>query len=132
MNDSHLVKPSVYPPADASYTLYVSSTVGCGVASDQVNIKVFDNFHIPNAFTPNDDGRNEMFRVKIFDNYKLTHFRVFNRWGQLVFSAEGPNDGWDGTFKGDPQPGGVYTYHLEIQSPSRKKIIRKGTVLLMR
>lgn len=132
MNDDHLVTPLVYPPATGTYTLHVVSTVGCGSQTDDVQITVFDNFHIPNAFTPNDDGKNDQFRVIMLDNYRLVHLYIYNRWGQLVFSSEGAYNGWDGTFKGSPQPGGVYTYHLQIQTPGRKKIIKKGVVFLLR
>jgi len=132
MNNDQLLTPFVYPPANSTYTLQVQSTLGCGTASDDVNVKVYSNFAIPNAFTPNGDGKNDKFQVLTLDNYKLIHLFIYNRWGQLVFKAEGAYSGWDGTFKGAPQPAGVYVYHLEIQAPFRPKIVKKGTLLLIR
>ncbi|MEP7143983.1 MAG: gliding motility-associated C-terminal domain-containing protein [Ferruginibacter sp.] len=132
MNNDHLINPAVYPPADGTYTLHVLSTVGCGSTSDEVKIKVYNAFNIPNAFTPNGDGKNEKFEVLMLDNYKLTGLQIYNRYGQVVFSSKGSYEGWDGMFKGEPQPGGVYIYHLEIQTPAGKKISKKGTIVLLR
>jgi gliding motility-associated-like protein len=132
MNDGHLITPLVYPPANSNYTLNVVSTIGCGSASDDVKVKVYDNFFIPNAFTPNADGKNDKFQLLMLDNYKLTHLMIYNRWGEVVFKSEGAYHGWDGTFKGLPQPTGVYIYLLEIQAPYREKILKRGTILLLR
>ena len=132
MSDDHATTPYVFPPANNVYTLYVTSTVGCGAASDDVLVKVYNSFFVPNSFTPNGDGNNDKFRILMLDNYKLSHLLIYNRWGQLVFKSEGVYNGWDGTFKGQPQPAGVYVYHLEIQAPFRDKIVKQGTILLLR
>jgi gliding motility-associated-like protein len=132
MNDSRLITPHVFPPVNATYSLQVVSTVGCGSASDNVLVKVYNNFYVPNAFTPNGDGKNDKFEILTLDNYKLTSLLIYNRWGQVVFESRGSYKGWDGMFKGLPQPQGIYVYRLEMQAPSRGKIIKKGTVLLIR
>ena len=58
--------------------------------------------------------------------------RIFDRYGKLVFQTEKYGEGWDGTVKGEPQSGGVYTYFLEMEGLSGKKINQKGTVVLIR
>lgn len=69
--------------------------------------------YVPTAFTPNGDGLNDRFRATV--RCKLTNFnlRVFNRWGELVFETNNPDDGWDGSYKGVLQPVGVYVYFIE-------------------
>ncbi|CAN5769696.1 hypothetical protein BH10BAC2_BH10BAC2_31360 [soil metagenome] len=132
MSNNRLVNPLVYPNVSTSYTLSANSTVGCGFASDEVLVKVYTNIAIPNAFTPNGDGRNDVFRVVALDSYKLTGLIIYNRWGQLLFRAVDSYRGWDGTVNGIPQPQGSYVYHLEMQAPSGKKIISQGFIVLIR
>jgi gliding motility-associated-like protein len=132
ISNTAIVDPEVYPLQTKIYTLHVESTVGCGVAADDVTVKVFNDLYIPNAFTPNNDGRNDRMRVTALDNYELIAFRIYNRWGQDVYNAADIDDGWDGKFKGVAQPPGIYVYHLVIQAPNRRKIVRKGTIALIR
>ncbi len=132
MNDYTLIKPQVYPLQDMTYTLNATSTVGCGTASDQVNVKVFKSFFIPNAFTPNGDGLNDKFRIYTYDGYTLKHFEIYNRWGIVIYSANDKSDGWDGTYKNYPQPMGSYIYRLELSGPNDKKVIKQGTISLLR
>ncbi len=132
MNDSHLAAPSVYPPVTTIYTLHVVSTVGCGEVSDDVQVKVYNGFAVPNAFTPNNDGKNDKFEILPLDSYTLEHLYIYNRWGQLIFKSNGSYSGWDGNFKGSPQPQGIYIYEIELSAPSRTTIVKKGTLLLIR
>lgn len=132
MNDPSLMTPLVFPPSNTTYTLNVVSTVGCGSSSDNVDVKVYQEFFIPNAFTPNGDGKNDLFGVLTLDNYKLKRLAIYNRWGQVVFQSEGSYREWDGKYKGLPQPTGVYVYTVELVSPSNKKIKRQGTLTLTR
>ncbi len=132
MDDSRSANPNVFPTIDTRYTLHVSSTVGCGVATDDAIVKVYKDIFIPNAFTPNGDGKNDLFQILAFGNYKLLRLLIYNRWGQIVFNALDSNKGWDGTYKGIPQPSGVFVYYLEMKSPIGKKINKRGTVLLVR
>ena len=125
-------KENSFVKENSTYTLNVLSTVGCGSASDEVQVKVYDNLYIPIAFTPNGDGKNDKFRILMVDDYNLTHLRIYNMGGQIVFKSDGSNNEWDGLFKGVPQSQGAYIYHLEIQAPFRKKIFRQGTILLVR
>ena len=132
LDDKYSINPKAYPTVDTKYTLNVTSAVGCGVATDDVLVKVFKDIFIPNAFTPNGDGKNDMFQISAFGNYKLLRLFIYNRNGQLVFKAIDTFNGWDGTFKGMPQASGVFVYYLELKSPIGKKISRRGTVLLIR
>lgn len=87
---------------------------------------------IPNAFTPNGDGQNDIFRITNFTNEKLIDFKVFNRWGTILFRSTDIREGWDGTNKGQQQPMGVYGYVIRIGYPDGNVDTYKGTVTLLR
>jgi gliding motility-associated-like protein len=86
---------------------------------------------LPNAFTPNGDGRNDFFRP-IYNGYHHFHvFQIMNRWGQIIFTAENNNVQWDGNYNGVPQDMGVYYYYLKYDCGG-KTIEEKGDVTLIR
>ncbi len=132
INDANAMQPKVYPPQDMTYTLNAVSTVGCGSATDDVSVTIFRGLFIPNSFTPNGDGLNDRFRIKALDNYKVLKFVIYNRWGSIVYDSPNITDGWDGTYKSYPQPMGAYIYYLEMQNSNGEKIVRKGTIQLLR
>ncbi|MEP7318644.1 MAG: gliding motility-associated C-terminal domain-containing protein, partial [Panacibacter sp.] len=96
-----------------------------------VLVKVYGDIFIPNAFTPNGDGKNDYFKVLPLDNYQLVQLIIYNRWGQLLFKAADKYAAWDGSYNGFVQPNGAYIYRLELLSPQGKRIIKQGTVLLL-
>jgi gliding motility-associated-like protein len=132
IDDIHKVTPTVYPTEDAVYTLTANSTVGCGAGSSSAKIKVFRDIFIPNAFTPNEDGRNDKFQVIAANNYKQFRLLIFNKWGKVLYSSSNINSYWDGRYKSELQATGAYVYYVEMRTASNKKIIRKGTVMLLR
>jgi trimeric autotransporter adhesin len=90
-----------------------------------------DQIYIPNAFTPNGDGRNDVLKIYgyVVDQVQ---FMIFNQWGEKIFEASSQNSGWDGTYKGKPQPSGVYMYVCKIITRDGKTVIRKGSINLIR
>jgi gliding motility-associated-like protein len=87
--------------------------------------------YLPNAFTPNGDGDNDILFVRSAVAQKIL-LRVFNRWGQLVFETENQHVGWDGTFKGRPCDPDVYDYYLKVTCVNEQENIIKGNVTLIR
>jgi gliding motility-associated-like protein len=87
---------------------------------------------VPSAFSPNNDGRNDVFRIPNLKYQRLAEFRIFNRWGQEVFSTTDPNAGWDGTYKGVQQQVGVYHYIIRVTTPDGKMKTYKNDVTLLR
>jgi gliding motility-associated-like protein len=85
----------------------------------------------PNVFTPNGDGTNDFFNVIGNAEARVVGFRIFNRWGQQVYDNEYPDRGWDGSFKGKPQPTEVDYYQIEVQTPDGRWT-RQGDVTLVR
>lgn len=96
-------------------------------ASNPLGNEVF----VPNTFTPNNDGQNDYFRI-YGNTISAANINVFNQWGQLIFQSGQLNNGWDGTYKGQPQPTGVYVYQAEITFTDGSKTVKKGTVTLIR
>jgi gliding motility-associated-like protein len=90
------------------------------------------DLYIPTAFTPNGDGQNDIFRLVRPYGQMLLEFRVFNRWGMEVFSTTDLLKGWDGTFKGLPQPVGSYVYIIRYKNRDGIEKQLNGAVHLLR
>ncbi|MBK6635538.1 MAG: gliding motility-associated C-terminal domain-containing protein [Chitinophagaceae bacterium] len=86
---------------------------------------------VPNAFTPGRFGQNAVIKVAGFGIGSLS-WKIFNRWGQVVFSTADKDQGWDGTFKGALQPMDVYTYVLDVEFTDGKKLRKTGDISLLR
>ncbi len=86
---------------------------------------------VPNAFTPNGDGRNDRVYVRGFGIVKL-NFRIYNRWGQLVFQSTDQTIGWDGYFKGRLQPMDAYGYVVDVEFNNGERVTKKGDITLLR
>ncbi len=86
---------------------------------------------IPNAFTPNGDGNNDVVYI-LGTNIQSATFDVYDQWGELQFRSTNKSSGWDGTYKGRAQPAGVYVYYAEITTNSGQVIKKKGTITLLR
>lgn len=103
---------------------------GC-VRTDTIEIGNACPWFIPNAFTPNGDGLNDIFKPITDGNQEFT-FTIFNRWGQLVFQTSNPNDGWDGTYEGHEEEMGVYVYELRTVFTNGRVKTAQGNVTLIR
>jgi gliding motility-associated-like protein len=88
-------------------------------------------FMVPNAFSPNGDGRNDCFGVKTWGGATIEEFSVFNRWGERVFSSKNATACWDGRYKGELQPTGGYVYVIKATTICGV-IKRSGTVVLVK
>jgi gliding motility-associated-like protein len=121
----------VNPLENTSYTVEIITPEGCAFS---VNINLFVttlDIAIPNLFTPNGDELNDEFYIINPDLlYKITEFKVFDRWGEVVHDAA--NTPWDGTYKGKNMPADIYVYLFIIKSMSGEEILLKGDVALMR
>lgn len=116
------------------YTVRVSTVEGC-YSDAQILVKIFRPYpeiYVPSAFSPNSDGKNDVLRPIPVGVQKLLYFRVYNRWGQLLYSTSEINKGWDGTYNGQPQPPGTYVYTVAGIDYKNANIVRKGTSVLIR
>ncbi|MFL5754214.1 MAG: PKD domain-containing protein [Bacteroidia bacterium] len=96
-----------------------------------VHISKDGNLFIPNTFTPNGDGHNDVFRIR-GQSLPFFYLAVYNRWGDLVFESKDPAIGWDGTFKGMKVDPGVYGYYLKGGCVEEEEFFKKGNVTLIR
>jgi gliding motility-associated-like protein len=96
-----------------------------------VTAKVIPLLDLPNAFTPGKFGPNSAISVAGFGIGKMD-WRIYNRWGQLIFQTNNRKQGWDGTFKGAVQPMDVYTYTLDVEFTDGKKLRKTGDITLIR
>jgi gliding motility-associated-like protein len=123
-------------PGNTSMTLLVKATgpnlcqtSAASVAVSATTLSTREIF-VPNVFTPNGDGKNDV--LQVFGNYiRSVDFRVFNQWGQLIFSTTDASIGWDGKHKGQLQPVGVYTYTLKLVRQDGTTVTQKGAVNLI-
>lgn len=112
--------------------LITTNEFGCSADSCQfIDAIVSPSVDVPNAFTPNGDGINDIVRVRGFGVLKM-NFRIFNRWGQLMFQATSLDQFWDGKFKGELQAQDVYVYVLDIVFTDNTAFQKKGDITLLR
>jgi len=117
-----------------NYWLLVKDVNGC-TGADTVAVKPKDcmkGFYIPTAFTPNADGKNDVFRPLLFGNVKKYQFTIYNRWGQILFHTTEVGEGWDGTVAGVPQDPNVFVWTCVYQLDGEGTKSEKGTVTLVR
>lgn len=129
LSDNSLLDPVASPPADVIYRLDAESSYGCSANSDDVLVKVINGIYIPSAFTPNGDGINDIWKIPFLDPEWGVSVKVFNRSGQLVYQANGPDVSWDGTFKSVPLDTGAFVYVVSLKATHH---FFKGTVTLIR
>jgi gliding motility-associated-like protein len=121
------------------YRIKMTSADGC-ITTDSLLVKLVNasnpsataDFFLPNAFSPNGDGRNDLFFPFAVNIRELKYFRIFNRWGELVFETKSFGDGWNGTYKGQKQSPDAYLWTVEGISEDGKTINKYGNVLLMK
>lgn len=132
LNNPGVADPLATPEVTTTYRLTVTGVGGC-LAWDTAHIAVVRPFALPNAFTPNGDGRNDVFRVPPGVGIALIRLAVYDRGGGLVFSTNNAGQGWDGTFNGIRQPTAVYVWTIEyVDLLTTRRIQQSGTVMLVR
>jgi gliding motility-associated-like protein len=133
LNNANISNPRATINQDTRFVVRVSDLVGCS-ATDTILVSVVDavRYFVPNAFSPNGDGLNDVFRAVPIGVMRTEFFRVFNRFGELIFETNQPRAGWDGTFKGKPQQPGNYVWMLKGYGGNGQVIELSGNVMLVR
>jgi len=133
LNDDYSASPVASPTQTTSYVVIGANEYGClGSDTSIVRIDFRDVVLIPNAFSPNGDGLNDVFRIENFKYQKLLEFRVFDRWGNQVFETTSPSKGWDGTQNGKALNPDVYHYIIRLGYGDDYIETFKGDVTLLR
>lgn len=121
-------------PDSIRYKVYVRDVAGC-LDSATVLVKIFKTnpqIFVPTGFTPNGDGRNDVLKPIAVGIDRIDYFKVFNRWGQLVFSTIINGQGWDGKIGGKDQSSGTFVWLVKAIDYSGKSVFQKGTTTLIR
>jgi len=132
LSNANISNPVASPGLSTMYIVLGETSWGC-IAVDSISIYVNPEslLVLPNAFTPGNGPDNE-FKVVRSANATLNYFRIYDRWGVLVFDANNIDAGWDGTYKGTPQPFGVYVYEISAVTNTGVNFVKHGNVTLIR
>ncbi len=121
---------------DITYVQTIADAMGCftGVSTFTVIILPLSSVDVPSAFTPNGDGTNDIVYVAGWGIKRLLYFRIYNRWGELIFESNDLSIGWDGTYRGVPQNTETYVYEVSVEPyiESGKPVFKKGNIKLLR
>ncbi|HYO22081.1 MAG TPA: PKD domain-containing protein [Flavisolibacter sp.] len=131
--------PIATPKMETAYTVKVANRWGC-VGQDTVIVKLIcamGHVRIPDAFTPNNDGKNDVFYISGSGVKIIRYLRIYDRWGGLAFEKrefgiDDRSSAWDGRVNGQPVAGGSYVYVAELECSSGERFVRKGTVTVVR
>jgi gliding motility-associated-like protein len=116
------------------YKIRVTRPEGC-FGEDEIVVRVFStepDIFVPTGFTPNHDGKNDILKPITVGITRLDYFRIYNRWGQLVFETNEFEKGWDGTLNGIEQASGTFVFVTQGVDYKGKVVFRKGTCVLIR
>ncbi|MCW3121679.1 MAG: hypothetical protein JWQ38_1171 [Flavipsychrobacter sp.] len=132
LNNIYVADPIAKPEVNTMYVVYAATEWGCKIV-DSIDILVYPEslLDLPNAFAPG-TGANSKFTIIKRGIGTLKYFRIFNRWGNKVFETTDIDQGWDGTYKGVPQPFGVFVYQVGALTLSGKEFEKHGNVTLIR
>ncbi|HMG16506.1 MAG TPA: gliding motility-associated C-terminal domain-containing protein [Saprospiraceae bacterium] len=137
LNFDNIFNPIASPIETTTYTVVVTDHNGCTGTASATIVKYCAMctepfIFIPNAFSPNGDNVNDILFVKGDEIIESMELKVFNRWGQEVFSSKDKNVGWDGTFRGEKLDPDVYAFILNIVCIDGAKFIKKGNITIIR
>lgn len=130
LNNSSVLNPVASPLATTVYQLQVTAANDCIVSKD-LAFTVFNKPYFPNSFTPNGDGKNDIFRIPPGIFFHLEMLAVYDRFGKEIFKTADITKGWDGTNKGIASPPGAYVY-LVKGTGLKEEILLNGSILLIR
>lgn len=137
LNNPNIINPTAIIQQTTTFTVIATNDAGCSDSSS-VLIEVEDvlicnesTLFIPSAFTPNGDGRNDVWRIR-GQSIEAVDVMVYNRWGQKIFETTDLQQGWDGRFEGKPAEGEVFGYYARVWCIGGEEIIRKGNVTILK
>ncbi len=134
LNCSECPRPKVQPLKDRNYIITINDTAGCFNYQDSVYFRILEKFSldVPSAFSPNNDGVNDIIFVKGWGLKELLSFKIYNRFGELIFESNDFEIGWDGTYNGKTQNVETYVYTVEALSFGGKVLTKKGNINLIK
>jgi gliding motility-associated-like protein len=128
LSSADSLRPTLTVKDKQVYWLTMTGDGGCN-AKDSLTVVALKALNIPNAFSPNGDGKNDKWEITNLEDYYFAQVQIFNRNGQVVFSSFGYRQPWDGTYNGKPLPVGVYYYIIDFKNAFPQK---SGYVTILR
>ncbi|MDB5283492.1 MAG: hypothetical protein JWO06_2567 [Bacteroidota bacterium] len=136
LSNPNILNPMASPDSTTAYILTVTGPNGC-LASDTMIVDILkDGYAFPTAFSPNGDGKNDLFYPVLMADVKVVTFRIYNRWGEVIY--DNPTHGWDGKFNSKDQPPTTYVYYAILRIPNSllpsgsRDIKHEGSFTLLR
>lgn len=125
--------PTFKGPTEQLYTITITTNSGCVTVDTQlVKTVIKAEIYVPSAFTPNNDGLNDVLKPVVYGVKEIRYFKIFNRWGQLIYEKRSILPGWDGRIAGSDQGSQVFVWIIEGIGVDNTIITKKGTVTLIR
>ncbi len=134
ISNTNLAIVAIYPEISTNYYVTARTAEGCAV-KDTILITVKDCpqlFYIPSAFTPNHDGKNDVFGPVILAPVEEYQFSIFNRWGQRIFYSTDKSNGWDGKINGIPQDSNTFIWMCNYKFYGQPVVVKNGSFILIR
>lgn len=121
-------------PESIDYQIFMQDTLGCFTNDTTIHFNIiFDTkIAMPEAFTPNGDGINDIAFVRGWGIREFIEVKIYNRWGQIVYESDDMAQGWDGTYKGEPQGMDTYSYTIKATNMKDEEVFAKGYITLIR
>ena len=116
ISDPNVANPTTSASITTIYTITVSGQNGC-LNSDSVTVFVFPEIRIPNGFSPNGDGKNDVWEIDLIYQFPDCEVEVFNRWGERLFYSKGYAVPFNGQYQGKDLPVGTYYYVIKLNHP---------------
>jgi len=130
LSNATVLQPSVSSDITRLYYIVATDPVNNCSAKDSVYARVISDIYVPTGFTPNGDGLNDRWDIPALQAYPDAYVAVYNRNGEKIYESKGFFQAWDGRYKGQLQPTGVYVYVIRADKQSGKLL--KGTFTLIR
>jgi gliding motility-associated-like protein len=139
LSNSSIYNPMYNYNVQTDYRITITSALGCKVVDSLLVVLLdlappllYEGIYVPKAWTPNYDGHNDKLFPMVANLRVIKYFRIFNRWGQLVFETNVLGQGWDGVFKGKPQGTDTYTWTAEAIGVNGRQYKSAGNSILIR
>ena len=133
LSNARISNPAYNYSTGTDYRINISNAAGCTIV-DSLLIRAFGKraVYVPKAFAPNGNGSNDLLRPILVGIPTITYFRIYNRWGQLIYETKNIGQGWDGRFKGTTQPIETYTWVFEGVDYEGQIVRESGKSTLLR
>jgi len=133
LSSDTIINPVFTYNREQEYRIRITTQAGCELI-DTLLVRIYTgpNIFVPEGFSPNGDGVNDVLRPRLVGIRRLIHFKIFNRWGQLIYETNEEGMGWDGIYQGIKQPLETYVWMIQAEDVQGNIIKRTGSTLLLR